>query len=162
MSGGECVKEVRGRGGRRKEEELFGSLTILLASLCHGAELILPSLTDHMHTRRHARAQGRRLEKLLITIVYRDGWSHSSTGAHRLVKSSQIRSVQCELTWSFWHCDSVFWLARSKNMVGWCNSHNGRTKGASLILPSFFWHKYEFTTTTKKRAACLCLNFCLV
>lgn len=43
------MKEVR--GGRRKEEELFGSLTILLAWLCHGTELILPSLTDHAHTR---------------------------------------------------------------------------------------------------------------
>lgn len=53
------MKEVRGRGGgRRKEEELFGSLTILLASLCHGTELILPSLTDHTRARTHAHRDG--------------------------------------------------------------------------------------------------------
>lgn len=36
---------------KEEEEELFGSLTILLAWLCHGTKLILPSLTDqHTHT----------------------------------------------------------------------------------------------------------------
>lgn len=46
------VKEcVRWKEDETREEELFGSLAILLAWLCHGTKLILPSLTDpHTHT----------------------------------------------------------------------------------------------------------------
>lgn len=48
------VKEcVRWKEDETREEELFGSLAILLAWLCHGTKLILPSLTDpHTHTQR--------------------------------------------------------------------------------------------------------------